>query len=288
MTSTGAKWLWGCGIGCGLIILIAAILGGAGLFFMRDTIRDVGEVFRDVAAAEESQEELVDSLGSIEDFVPPEDGIIQADRMEIFLSIREGLRERRNLLESSVSDLPLEGFEGRDPSFGEVVEVIGSIGSLVSPMVEYIAVRNRDLLDRQMGLGEYVYIYSMVYYSWLGYSPEDGPEVRGERILDGDDSAFGSRQVRQRYRRYMLTFLRNQLESIVSPDLQEWRHVLENELRGFEANPGRIAWRQGLPPDMEFALEPFRERCESTYHRSTNCLELPPRDGERWHFSDHN
>jgi len=285
MKSTGAKWLWGCGIGCGLLIFIAAIIGGAGLFYMRDTIRDVGEVFQGVAEAEESQDELTDRLGVIEDYVAPADGIISAARMELFLSLREGLREQQSRIESSVSGLRIGELEGRDPSFGEVVEILGSLGALISPMVEYVSIRNRELLDRRMALGEYIYIYSMIYYSWLGHSPEDGPEIKGERIVDGDDSALGSRQIRQRYRRYMLSILRNQLEAI-SPEQVEWRHTLETELRGFEANPGRIPWRQGLPPDIEFILQPFRDRCEATYHGTTNCLELPPRDWESWQFSD--
>jgi hypothetical protein len=164
------------------------------------------------------------------------------------------------------------------------MEMLGSLGSMISPMGEYVAHRNRALLERRMGLGEYFHIYSMVYYSWLGHSPEDGPQIRGERLLDDDDSPFGSRQVTRRYRRYMLSQLRNQLDLISSAGSEEWRRTLERELQGFEANPGRIPWQHALPPDMEAALEPYRERCEATYHGATNFLEFPPRNGNNWNW----
>jgi hypothetical protein len=169
------------------------------------------------------------------------------------------------------------------------MEVLGGLGSIISPMGEYVTLRNRALLDRQMGLGEYIYIYSLAYYSWLGGSPGDGPEIRaGERIFDGEDSTFGSRQVRRRYRRYIRDLLRNQLDAMGSSGSEEWRRMLEAEVRDVEENPGHIPWQQGLPPDMESALEPFRSRFESTYHKTTNCLEYPPREGENWHFSNRN
>ena len=49
------------------------------------------------------------------------------------------------------------------------------------------------LLEVGMGPGEYMYVYSVAYYSWLGKSPADGPSF----TLVGDDGDNQGRQVGQ-------------------------------------------------------------------------------------------
>jgi hypothetical protein len=47
--------------------------------------------------------------------------------------------------------------------------------------------RSVSLLDRQMGPGEYEYIYVLAYYSWLDQSPGDGPrflKIGGNNALE--------------------------------------------------------------------------------------------------------
>jgi len=53
----------------------------------------------------------------------------------------------------------------------------GFTGSLA----EYLRERGTALLDQEMGLGEYLYLYSVVYYSWLGKDPGAGPSDVGDR-----------------------------------------------------------------------------------------------------------
>ena len=41
-----------------------------------------------------------------------------------------------------------------------------------------------------------------------------------------------------------------------------------------------MLWQDGLPPELEAALTPFRERLEAAYSRATNGAELPIEEGD--------
>jgi hypothetical protein len=281
------SWLLTCGIGCGLILVIVAALGVGGILYVKSSFRSVGE-------AEESHLEVVRAFGDIADFTPRSDGSVPSDRIETFLTVRESLRGTRSGIEERFADLSSGDTLEREPSsVGEVVSLLGGFVGLINPVAAYVAERNRALQSEGMGLGEYLYIYFLSYYSWLGHSPEDGPVVhgagssdRGERILDGVDSTFGSAKVRRRYRRYMLSMLRNQLEAVsrsaevpLDPD---WQGKLERELGAFESHPKRVVWQDGLPRAIADRFEPYRSRFRDSYHSTTNCFELPLANSEAW------
>ena len=81
MASTASKWLLGCGIGCGALILIGVLIVGVGYLFVKDTVQDFKET-------EISMERITEAYGEIEDYCPRADGHIPADRIEIFLPWR--------------------------------------------------------------------------------------------------------------------------------------------------------------------------------------------------------
>ena len=69
MASNSSKWLTGCGIGCGVIILICILIGVVGYFAIRGTVEEFKE-------AEASQEYLEERFGKVEDFAPDPSGEI--------------------------------------------------------------------------------------------------------------------------------------------------------------------------------------------------------------------
>jgi hypothetical protein len=147
-----------------------------------------------------------------------------------------------------------------------------------------------------MNLGEYLYIYSLAYHSYLGHDPTEGPvilkdtpecfEDRGERMFGDDDSTFGIEKVRRRYRRIMKTMLENQLAALPAAgkmgEVDRWRQTIRDELRRFESDRDRTAWEDGLPEAALSSLAPFRDRFERDYSAATNCFEMPLGDDEDW------
>lgn len=283
-------WVMGCGAGCGCLLLIVVVLGilataGSVSFFQR--------TLGGIAVAEASYQELVELAGSVEDYAPAPDGAVAPQRMELFLSVREALVPKQDELVALFADFPPDEVLDEDVSAGDVFKIIGDLAGMVQPISEYIDLRNRALIEREMGIGEYLYIYSIASHSWLGHVPEEGPLVTkpgdgqdggqpDEQLFDGEDSTYGPRKVRRRYRRYMLAIVQNQRDAL--PD-GEQRALLDRELRLFESNPGRVLWQDGVPPAVAASLEPYRDRLEATYRRETNLFEFPARDRGRIGFT---
>jgi hypothetical protein len=290
MASRRSKWLIGCGAGCGLVVIALIAIFVAGAAYLRNSFKGVGE-------AEQSYRELASRYGEVEEFVPPPDGAVPAERVELFLSVRESLGQPRRELVAALADFPPDDVIGEERALFVILGAVRGIVDLVGPISGYIDQRHRLLLEAGMGPGEYVYIYSVAYYSWLGRSPGEGPlitkqagnrlrEQRGEPLFDDSDSPFEADRVRRRYRRYMLSLLRNQLNALPGPgggsETDASRAALDEEIRRFESRPDRIAWQDGLPPAVERSLEPYRARFEATWDGTTNPFELPLRESEGW------
>jgi hypothetical protein len=276
--TTGQKWLTGCGIGCGVLLLAGIGACVAGALFMKHT-------FRGIEKAAESQEALVGELGGVEDYAPPGDGAPAADRLEMFVQIREGTADARREVDAAAARLPPPELSEEEAVIGKIRLGLDVLGDLIDSIGTYLQARNHALMERGMGLGEYVYLYSLTYHSWLGHPPGEAPEMRqgpdGVRVgvFDDNNALFSEEAVRRRYRRYVLGMVREQMASVgpesVAAEAETWRTRLEREIQRLEVDPGRVLWQDGLPEDLETALEPFRQRLEATWSASTNRVELP-------------
>lgn len=290
MAEKRSKWWIGCGAGCGLIVVaVIAIVVAVSVY--------IGRSFEGVRDVEKSYRELASRYGEVEDFTPPADGAVPAARVELFLSVRESLRDAQRELGTTLADFPPDDVIGEKRVLFVIFGAVRGIAGLIGPITGYIDQRHRLLLEAGMGPGEYVYIYSVAYYSWLGHSPTDGPLItkdtgrlsgtdKGQPLFDDADSTFNAERTRRRYRRHMLELLRNQLAGLPgpgsSPEGDAWRATLAEEIRRFESRPDRVAWADGLPPAVEASLEPFRARFEATWDGTTNAFELPFGKSESW------
>jgi hypothetical protein len=282
-STTTKKWLVGCGIGCGAIVLIAIVLGITGFMFFKN----IANEFKD---SEEMMTVLTERYGQIEDYLPNPDGPISAGRIEAFLMVREAFSESRKELESSMQELQNRtvGTEVEVKKPRNVFQMIKLGFGLVPQIAEFMKSRNQALLDAEMGVGEYYYIYVIAYFSWLGKHPEDGPdfqitETGDEGIRIGELDREEVREERRdlflrRIHRMMLPMLHNQLEKLVSNEIPEsdekWKNTLEQEVAAMEEDRFRLPWEDGLPPRIESSLEPFRPRLEQSYNAMTNPFEL--------------
>ncbi len=280
-SSSTKKWLIGCGIGCGAIALIVIILVMGGFFFIRNIVQD----FR---SSDELMDTLVEVFGEIEEYCPPPNGAIDPQRLEAFLAVREAMTPVREGLEQSLRILQ----ESDDERLGEkerrsVFKKISTGFGLISQIADFNRARIQALLDAEMGMGEYYYLYTLSYYSWLGKPILDGHDFQ----IRSDDEGFRfndweseeSDEIRKDMtlrwlHRIILPMLHNQYEKLTEGEIpqaqRQWQRALETEVAAMESNRYRLVWQDGLPEVIVKSLEPFKQRLETSYSPLTNGMEI--------------
>jgi len=268
-TSTGQKWFIGCGIGCGVLVLVGVMLATGTCYLFKG----VAEDFEEVSA---SHDALVAEFGGHGEYTPAADGSVAPERIQTFLAVRVGLEENRAELHELFANLPSDDSNRFLIFFKAIRGLAGMIGDIVA----FVDARNNVLLDNGMGYGEYLYIYCSVYYSWLGRDLSDGPMHDGERIFDGGDSTFGVNASYKSYRKFMLDVLRNQLDALPADADDAWRTRLLEEIDATDRDRRHVVWLGDLPPAIEASFTPFRAELEAGYDETTNCIELPTDEQE--------
>jgi hypothetical protein len=207
------------------------------------------------------------------------------------------MSEARAETERSLSLLSTEGAEGLEQVPGVIGELlewglgaakVEGLRNLIPSAMDFVSVRSQALLEAGVGPGEYLYIYSLAYYSWLGHSPADGPAFR----LVGDSEGGNSQRragedafdVREGRREWVLTHLNEKLLPMMRrqlADLEEgtaestpWHDQLAAEVAAMEEDRFRIPWRDGVPERIAASLEPYRRPLESSYRALFNPLEV--------------
>jgi hypothetical protein len=284
MAKGTSKWLLGCGIGCGVIVLIVVVALVGGLFFLRSTLKGFDEAIADRKALEQK-------YGQAADFAPRPDGAIPAERMLVFLAVRDSLKSISDSLAESFDTLYRnERAKQRGESGQPWWRMFRTGVGMAEEISDFYLRRNQQLLVAGMGLGEYTYIYVLSYYVWLGHSPTEGPEDITVRVDEqtGDltvETDGGKRRINiqgtaaplRRICRDLRLMLQHQLQALdeESPSADpEWRRRLSEEIARLEAGPLRLPWRDGLPEAVVASFEPYRSRLEGSYRPATNLFEL--------------
>ena len=277
MASTSTKWIAGCGIGCLVIILLLAGIAGGGFLCVRGMVRNF-------QVLEESRNELVDAFGSVTDYSPSSDGSIDETRIRNFVSIRRALQPYQGRLDKAFDRFSrIEEVNDRSPI--RILESIRNATSVIPAITSYIHARNTILLDHAMGIGEYIYLYMIIYHSWLGHKPDDHPDITHIiRDINSDDesarnfeSNFDPEEIMYRYRTMAVGFLRNQIHAVESSGLiqdPDWISALDNEVNLLSSGTHNLLWQNGLPPRMLSCLEPHRAVLEQTYSTISNVFDL--------------
>jgi len=283
MEKSTKKWFMGCGIGCGVIVVILLVLLVLGFFFVKDMVYKFEETG-------ELTNSLKDLYGEIEDYTPSPDGRISYERMEAFLYVRESMALVRDKLEYSISILDsTRKQEGREDVKrpGQVIRAVKAAFGLIPGIGDFYAQRSQALLDVEMGLGEYMYIYILSYYSMLEKPPGDGPgfhlvqndkEWRFDEWDKEDNIEERNVMMTERINQLILSMLKNQLPQLDSPattsEEDEWRGAFLAEIQSLEGDVRRIPWQDGLPFVIEASFRPFPTRLENSYSSMVNILEL--------------
>jgi hypothetical protein len=268
-------WLLGCGIGCAVLILLVVGVGALGFFQVRNLVQEFEE-------SETTLDTLREQYGEIEDFTPDPEGSIPAQRLQAFLETRRALEPARKTMEESLGLLGDAETGQLTWTPGTLFRAIGAGMGLLPGMAEYHSQRSRELLEAGMGMGEYVYLYAVIYYSWLGNSPADGPPfvlVSDDHQEDPDDLTEAEvrerrdRLYRRRLHRNLLPMLQRQLAAL-DDGRSDWRQALEAEIAAMEEDRYRVPWEKGLPEVVRSSLEPLRVELEASYSPLCNPFEV--------------
>lgn len=287
------KWLIGCGIGCGAVILLLIVAIGIGAFFVKDIVKGF-------QSADKSQKRMEERFGQIGDFTPDPDGGLNPGRVSRFLSVRDSISWCRMELERSLEKITdkIGDMDRGDKSLWGVFSVVKKGFGFIPRIAQYYEIRNEALLDQGMSLGEYDYLYVLLYYSYLGKNPEDGPEFalvgerdgvhfnsgdwNGEEDEESEEDLLEQRRatIVKRIRRIIRPMMERQLASLqenygASP---AWKRQLSQEIDALKQDQERIPWQDGLPLAFWTGLDPFRSRLESSYSFMVNPIELQPRN----------
>ncbi len=140
MASTTQKWFIGCGIGCGFIILIIAVIGGGIFFAVKDVVKEAESI-------EESQEALREVFGGPDEFIPAADGSIAPHRMEAFLATREATRESREKLAQII--YLLDDDDGVEVEANALDKIKAGL-TLIPSVLSFMGERNQHLLENNI------------------------------------------------------------------------------------------------------------------------------------------
>jgi hypothetical protein len=278
MAGAAKKWFIGCGIGCGLFLLIIGGIGTVSYLGIKQAV-DHGE---DIEAG---FEELRAEYGAPSDFVPEPDGAVPSDRMEVFLAARDAMAADRKVAGDILRTLDGQDVDGKTPNF---IDKAKAGIQLIPSMMTFIDQRNQALLNQGMGLGEYLYIYTLSYYVLLDRDLADGPgfNVSGEEEnsdgfrwetgegKSGDTRVNREKQIRRYLHSIHLAMARNQLQAIENRGAPaELRQQLEAEMALMRDEPLRLLWETGMPSAMQLSLEMYRDQLEASYDEMVNVLE---------------
>jgi hypothetical protein len=259
VAGSGKKWLIGCGVGCGAVILLGILLSVGGSIFM----------MRPFTEAIDVQKDLVAAYGEREAYIPPPQGIT-SDRIEAFFVVRMALMpmcEKFRKIGESFAAMDDLDKGGEEPSKGEVFKALGNLSGdlfgMVGNMGRFTQMRNQALLDQGMGLGEYIWIYVLVYNSWQGYLPN----------MDIDGDAKGGMSSSER--KVMRTLVLNHAEALASAGMVEKAALWEKEAGRMKRNETGVPFKnRELPAGLIRAFLPYESKLQSLYCEATSSFEM--------------
>jgi len=218
-----------------------------------------------VQQSKQLEHQLVEKYGWAPLYTAPADGVIQPDRIERFIRVREAVQANCATFQKIMDDvIGLEKLES-DPDLSaaektsEGFETFVSMLSAAPAFLEFMDARNSALLAEEMGLGEYIYIYLAAYGEQIALETE-GPYA-------GQEEAYLSPRARKEY----IRMLGNQLAALQASDqhrdavVLELEAILKTEMAALEDNPDHSPWPAGPPARTGESLAPYRDQISALY-----------------------
>jgi len=280
------KMKLGLGIGCGVLVFIFLVLFGGTIYFAKE----MGKQYKEV---KELEQQLVESHGKSDELPAGYTGLPTVERMEVFVNVRQETAEWRQLVETSFAELLANEGDADAKGFKHFLRLVKASRDLAPVFSGFWTSRNQAMLEGEMGMGEYIYLYHLTYNSWLGKDPSDGARDAGaflsglgatgalEPTSDSDDDTFNEMQRRQwafqQVNRLMLPLMQGAARSASAsshPAVLTWAEQLQQEIREMQDDPERLPFAFGLPLQIDRSFELYRARLEANYSVTVNPVEL--------------
>jgi len=131
---------------------------------------------------------------------------------------------------------------------------MGAVKGLVTEMGEIMEIRNEALVEQEMGMGEYTWIYVLAFNSWLGYEPNTG-------IESTDGGSFS-----QREQDLIEGLLYAHADALAAAGRLDDAELWKNEAESLGWSDTGVPFSDGsLPLEITRVLETYRSRLEAVY-----------------------
>lgn len=222
--------------------------------------------------AKRLEQTLIDRFDWADTYTPAIDGSIASQRIEAFIRIREAVQvacaENQAILISinNLDDLETDQESSADKVASTGLQGLKSVFNAGPKMLEFSETRNHALLNENMGLGEYLYIYLTAYAEQLAAEPDS--------IYSSMEEAYVSDRARMEYTQ----ILANQLLALQASGSQSSHPELVTDLQaeiealknGSHASP----WPNGPIGKTRESLAPYQQHLSNLYCAGIVKIEL--------------
>ena len=226
---------------------------GAGIWFFMTPIQQ----------SKQLEHKLIDQFGWAPRYTPPVDGIIQPERLQRFIRVREAVQANCKTFQGIIDNvIRLETLESdSDLSAGqktsEAIDSLKSMFSAAPAFLDFMDTRNSALLTEEMGLGEYIYIYVAAYGEQLAQ------ESQG-RYADQEEAHLSPRA-----RKEYVQILGNQLAALQAAGQDAHSLALAGELQAemtsLEDGSHSSPWPDGPPGGTSASLASYHDQLSKLY-----------------------
>lgn len=198
-------------------------------------------------------------------YTPPANGVIQPDRLERFIRVREAVQANCRTFQTIMDNIIRIDTLDSDPNLSagektsEVVDSLKSIFSAAPTFLQFMDARNSALLVEEMGLGEYIYIYLAAYAEQLAQEPQG-------RYAEQEEAYLSPRAQKE-----FVQILGNQLTALQATGQDQDAHSLtlvadlQAEIAALEDGSHASPWPAGPPAGTSESLAPYRDRLSELY-----------------------
>lgn len=242
--------------------LIMVFVISSGIYFLTTGIRDAKRI----------EQTLVDRFDWAEHYTPSIDGSIDPQRIEAFIRVREAVQpdcaEYQGVLISigRLDELESDQEGSASDAASTSFESFKSIFSAGPKMVHFSTTRNQALLNEEMGIGEYLYIYLTSY---------------GAQLANESTSSFSGMEeayISDRARKEFTQILTNQLLALKSSDSIPSDPDLERnlglEIEALQDGSHTSPWPNGPVGKARESLAPYQQQLGGLYCSGIVRIEL--------------
>jgi len=248
--------------GCLIIALAVVFVAVSGIYFSTAGIRD----------AKRLEQTLIDRYDWANNYTPSPDGAIPPQRVKNFIKVRQAVQARCHDYQAVMDSIANLDKIDSDPdataseAASTGMEGFKSAFSAGPKMVEFSNARNQALLDEEMGIGEYIYIYLAAY---------------GQQLASESDSPYSGMEeahLSPRARREFIQILNNQLAAIEASGEQasnaDLAAHLRQEIEALETGARLSPWPDGAVGAAAESLAPYQQQLDGLYCSGLVKLEL--------------